>query len=647
MNNKIIEEFNNCVVKIKINNEVSGTGFFVAPGIVMTCIHLVVKNYEIYTYDKLSEKLKEYKIAIVWKFKTYPAIIKDIVYYNETDDTRKFEALFLEIENKYNSVPIIDNRELSIDSKYYVFGYPKSFDNGDSIVLEYTGKSFLDCNKEIFLLKFKDDTIKPGFSGSPILNMSTGALCGMIIISCSVNRAAGGRAIPITLLIKKINKFRKDLDEELLEEKWFKMLEYIDKKIMFVNLKDLNPIFIGREKYIEELSNLLDKHNLVVLYGIKGSGKTQIVLKYIENYKKNYEHIAYIDALNQNTIIEDYSKMLELNKDYYNFEIVKFWAEKNKKWLFVYDNLDDIKLKSTFFYDYIVNSKNGKIIIISSLNKWNYKSIEIKEFTDCESYIYLEKIVNAVYDKFYKLNYEKIDKLPLLIEQFGLKIKHNIRQGLEKCINNKEIESIWPEYYPKEYNVLVVGDGGTGKTQFINSFVHNRKLDKKNKTTEVREYEFNLNKNKIKFIDTPSYNIIRLDELEINVDYKSIDVIINVVNYDFLMEKDKHKLKYELCDKNIKVIRDFLKPKYFITVVNKADMWLEKEKEVLEYFSSKIYNDSFKKKLNQSDYIKYGVIPYISIKNKTYKEQIRKYKIQLGNLLCVNFKGSDYDERKK
>jgi hypothetical protein len=199
----LITEFKNCIAKINVNGKVAGTGFFIAPGIIMTCIHLLIYDYEKYSYEELSNKIHEFKVSIEWNNKAYEAKVKDFVYYDETKLTRNFETLFIEIDYKDNPIALIDDKVPSFNDKCYVFGYPEgAFDLGDSISIKYTGDTPLK-NSELYLLKFKDDLIKAGFSGSPILNMSSGKLCGMVVISLSDKQSLGGRGIPLALLDDK------------------------------------------------------------------------------------------------------------------------------------------------------------------------------------------------------------------------------------------------------------------------------------------------------------------------------------------------------------------------------------------------------------------------------------------------------------
>lgn len=52
--------------------------------------------------------------------------------------------------------------------------------------------------------------------------------------------------------------------------------------------------FIGRDKEIKEIKNMLDSNKRVFIHGIGGIGKSEIVKQYIKEYKENYNSITYL-----------------------------------------------------------------------------------------------------------------------------------------------------------------------------------------------------------------------------------------------------------------------------------------------------------------------------------------------------------------
>ncbi|KAI5795369.1 hypothetical protein DFH27DRAFT_612596 [Peziza echinospora] len=131
-----------------------------------------------------------------------------------------------------------------------------------------------------------------------------------------------------------------------------------------------SPIFTGRLPALAKLANILvdGKPNIqrrAVLYGIGGSGKTQIALKFIEEYREKFDSIFWIDASSSNAIEKSFSDIAaaiplgtgDPRKTFLHW--LSHHAEKN--WLLVYDNADDI----TELHNYFPATYHGNIIITS------------------------------------------------------------------------------------------------------------------------------------------------------------------------------------------------------------------------------------------------------------------------------------------
>jgi hypothetical protein len=64
---------------------------------------------------------------------------------------------------------------VALHDSLYSYGYPQDYPNGDPVAM-----TFEDFSRNPLLLKFKGGQVRPGSSGSPILNLRTGAVCGLI-----------------------------------------------------------------------------------------------------------------------------------------------------------------------------------------------------------------------------------------------------------------------------------------------------------------------------------------------------------------------------------------------------------------------------------------------------------------------------------
>ena len=81
----------------------------------------------------------------------------------------------------------------------YAYGFPEGkYRDGDSFYGRLEGLSEIGTGRE--LLKFKETKVGPGVSGSPLLNLRTGGVCGMI--QKERITADGGRALPAEAILR-------------------------------------------------------------------------------------------------------------------------------------------------------------------------------------------------------------------------------------------------------------------------------------------------------------------------------------------------------------------------------------------------------------------------------------------------------------
>ena len=76
-----------------------------------------------------------------------------------------------------------------------------------------------------------------------------------------------------------------------------KLCDAISQKDFIVpHLPHTSPNFVGREKEIKVLSQLLDEYRTVFVYGIGGIGKSTVVRNYIHSKKGEYDVIVYLES---------------------------------------------------------------------------------------------------------------------------------------------------------------------------------------------------------------------------------------------------------------------------------------------------------------------------------------------------------------
>lgn len=199
-----------CTVKITVPGQVGwGTGFFVVPGLILTCAH-VVKNLG-----------SNGKASIRWQhFDDFAeAEIEQVVSHSD------LALLRFKSPPNINNLPCVYldnletlNRPFQSGDELYCFGYPlKDFNDGCPITVTCEGgfnewvrvETFEEGEKrenkeEVKIIKFKAGLIEPGVSGSALLNFRTGKICGIAKFTRDRLSPHGGGAISIDTILEKL-----------------------------------------------------------------------------------------------------------------------------------------------------------------------------------------------------------------------------------------------------------------------------------------------------------------------------------------------------------------------------------------------------------------------------------------------------------
>jgi hypothetical protein len=176
------EQLRRCTVRIEGGGP-CGTGFFVAPRLILTCAHVV------------EEAQKQGGIYAVWSDRRYPATPETILEKPYPDLALLRLA---EIEETQPCVYLMEG--IQRGDALYGWGYPKGYRDGDSVQADYEGPT----GTTEWRLKLKAGQVLPGFSGAPLLNLRTGGVCGVIKSTRDDMSALGGWAIPARVALARL-----------------------------------------------------------------------------------------------------------------------------------------------------------------------------------------------------------------------------------------------------------------------------------------------------------------------------------------------------------------------------------------------------------------------------------------------------------
>ncbi len=166
-----------------------GTGFFVAPGLVLTCAHVVARG----------EVAPSVVHAAATPYRTAADLAVPRRTYRFGRGLSEPDLILLHIDSENTNPYVCLAEPVQPGDELWTFGYPDSrYRSGDSVTFRYEGIS--ERKDGTTLLKVTQGRIRLGFSGAPVLNWRTGAVCG--VIHCrELTPGDTARLVPVTTVL--------------------------------------------------------------------------------------------------------------------------------------------------------------------------------------------------------------------------------------------------------------------------------------------------------------------------------------------------------------------------------------------------------------------------------------------------------------
>ncbi|MCC3457474.1 serine protease [Microcoleus sp. PH2017_08_TRC_O_A] len=190
-----------CTVKLSVANIYGwGTGFFVAPGLILTCNHVVSGNA-----NQAAEIGTQ--VQVRWQ---------EQVTFAEAEVVKSFPnpydlALLKFNHPKKGKLPCVRlSHNFASSDRLYLFGYPhpeKDHPDGCPVTVNCEG---ITGEKHI---KLKLGQIQPGMSGSALLNQETGMVCGIVKFTLDWSMPLGGGAVQAVEILRLFPEL-KDLQRQ-------------------------------------------------------------------------------------------------------------------------------------------------------------------------------------------------------------------------------------------------------------------------------------------------------------------------------------------------------------------------------------------------------------------------------------------------
>jgi hypothetical protein len=192
--------------------------------------------------------------------------------------------------------------------------------------------------------------------------------------------------------------------------------------------------YVQRPTISRQLKNFFITHDSArrsgrraVLYGLGGSGKTEVALQFAWEHKNHYHAVFWVSGVDNTTIqisFQEIAKELEVDCMDLDTSIAKAckWLERHHKWLMIIDKLNSDLAMEALEGRFLTASMNGDILITSGNRqdavRWH--SIEIADMSVDEGKELLSKIAQRIHpldDHEIELLLNDLGHLPLAIEQ--------------------------------------------------------------------------------------------------------------------------------------------------------------------------------------------------------------------------------------
>lgn len=178
---------------VRVLGDEPGAGFFVAPGLVLTCAHVV-------------GRATSPSVVLVSDGTEHSSRVKEILDYGvrpiPTLGTNYPDLSLLSVDVDHPCVGL-DLEWPESGQVFQAYGFPME---GGSVVptpvsLSYSGKK---GDEPHVFIDLGSGTVKPGMSGGALLNLRSSGVCGIVVASRDPSASAGGLAVPWTAVEQQL-----------------------------------------------------------------------------------------------------------------------------------------------------------------------------------------------------------------------------------------------------------------------------------------------------------------------------------------------------------------------------------------------------------------------------------------------------------
>jgi hypothetical protein len=237
-----------CTVRITISRiSQQGTGFFVAPGTILTCAHVVQEA-----------RNSNASIEVCWNNQTIMAQIQ------EFRDISSSDLALLQVNLSNHPCILLHDNGIEPFGKLYTYGYT----GGDSEAASTTFSCEGWAGERQELLKFKLGRARPGMSGSPLLSIESGCVCSIMQSTFDRHIDLGGKGLLSKVIFREFPALAVQQQQfHQQERRWWNLLTRPQQQATGLGFPVSAPIstgavevFVSYVRADEALRSELAKH---------------------------------------------------------------------------------------------------------------------------------------------------------------------------------------------------------------------------------------------------------------------------------------------------------------------------------------------------------------------------------------------------
>lgn len=219
-------------VLIRAGNAV-GTGTLIAPGMILTCAHVVRRAWNNKEIIKASLPDPSIPGQFIWEESAQEVYLSNVYEEKAPELNDDVEATQITLKTEYPDVavikishtehalielPVNDNDNVNLENgQFLAFGFQKRDANLDrnvpqTVSLTYEGAQLDGTIKK---LMFTHGLVRPGMSGAALVERGSGKIIGLVHMTRSANDNLGAYVIPAEAIWNVIKKWEDDRTNDL------------------------------------------------------------------------------------------------------------------------------------------------------------------------------------------------------------------------------------------------------------------------------------------------------------------------------------------------------------------------------------------------------------------------------------------------